>query len=141
MSYDGIDYGLGKTNIDTENGIRFGCINANSVDSWLWEEVETVYPECDESELDENGEIPEDFYEMLEPIGYEYNRDGLHFEISSDDNDIIILKSPYTSTGTFCSPCFPGGVSLGTDGNVRCYALPPDWFSADCPIPYKVEKL
>ena len=50
-NYAGIDYGLGKSNIDTESGIRYGVISVNSpLSEWFWESVKSVYtagcPSC-----------------------------------------------------------------------------------------------
>lgn len=52
--YAGIDYGLGKTNIDHKNGIRYGVIPLHSLHEWSWEEFEPYYgdptcPECGNS--------------------------------------------------------------------------------------------
>lgn len=49
--YAGIDYGLGKTNIDIKKGIRYGVIPIHDLNEWAWEEFEGQYgdpccPEC-----------------------------------------------------------------------------------------------
>ena len=48
MSYAGIDYGLGKANIDVETGIRYGCISQGSVMSEAIDDGEYDYgtPTC-----------------------------------------------------------------------------------------------
>jgi len=40
----GIDYGLGRTNIDHATGIRFGVIPVHDVSFW-WDSAEPVYPD------------------------------------------------------------------------------------------------
>ena len=49
--YKGIDYGRGLTNIDTNNGIRYGVIAANDVGQAWFDESEANYyyvcPYCD----------------------------------------------------------------------------------------------
>lgn len=42
------DYGLGRTNIDLSNGIRYGVISTHSLDASFWESVENDYgpPSC-----------------------------------------------------------------------------------------------
>ncbi len=44
----GIDYGLGRTNIDTATRIRYGVISQHSLASWFYDEYEPVYgePHC-----------------------------------------------------------------------------------------------
>lgn len=44
----GIDYGMGKTNIDTETGIRYGIINQNHVSGDALNDLESNYgdPHC-----------------------------------------------------------------------------------------------
>lgn len=52
MADHGIDYSMGTTNIDLENGIRFGVIPMNDLAHWAWESFEDDYgeptcPKCD----------------------------------------------------------------------------------------------
>ena len=75
--------------------------------------------------------------EFCEPLRWEHKTDELEVIIDSS-NDLCVLKSPYKSKGTYCSPCFPGGVSLGTDGDVECLALPTDWFDEYNECPYEL---
>lgn len=44
----GLDYGLGKTNIDTATGIRYGVISQHSLADWFHDEFESDYgdPTC-----------------------------------------------------------------------------------------------
>lgn len=44
----GIDYGLGKTNIDLKTGIRYGVISQNAISPWAVEDMEDDYgkPHC-----------------------------------------------------------------------------------------------
>lgn len=50
MGYQGIDYGLGRTNIDKSNGIRYGVISQHSVMPEALDDVESDYgePSCPE---------------------------------------------------------------------------------------------
>lgn len=57
----GIDYGMGQTNIDTNNGIRYGVISCNSLSEWFWESVEHNYgkptcPKCGNEAKEGDGE-------------------------------------------------------------------------------------
>ncbi|MCP4537799.1 MAG: hypothetical protein GY832_11700 [Chloroflexi bacterium] len=50
-TYKGIDYGMGQTNIDAENGIRYGVISVNRLNEWAYEDFEADYgdpccPKC-----------------------------------------------------------------------------------------------
>lgn len=42
----GIDYGMGKTNIDTSNGVRYGVISQQSLASWFYDSFEPDYGEA-----------------------------------------------------------------------------------------------
>jgi hypothetical protein len=132
----GIDYGLGQSNIDRANGIRYGVISQHDVIE-AWGDAEAIYPctECDCSE-DER-----DSCEM-EPIGWDY-RQGGYIAMDCLDSDVIIIKSPFYTFGPFCSPCVPGAVSLNSardrdrDSGVAAYCFGHDWFDGGV-APYAV---
>ena len=161
----GIDYGRGKTNIDTATGVRFGILSANtrSLSEWFWEDVESKYtarcPKCgndatgiDTIECTDGWEEAEyDFPDFAcecceyvfgesaygdEPDARLLSADGYEGFVG-DHNDIWVTKSPYRTFGRFCSPCAPGAVSIGTDGNAECYCLGPEWFT-DESAPYDI---
>jgi ribosomal protein L37AE/L43A len=48
MAYAGIDYGLGRTNVDVETGIRFGVISSHTIGQIWYDEAEADYgdPHC-----------------------------------------------------------------------------------------------
>ena len=129
----GIDYGSGRTNIDRNNGIRFGVISQHSVTQAWADSSEAVYPE---PEKDDDGEDIED--DGGEPIGWEYSGDG--YELTDClDSDIMVLKSPFYTHALFCSPCVPGAGDLdnATEDGVKAYCLGHDWFE-DGVAPYPV---
>ena len=115
-TYDGIDYGLGKTNLDTETGIRFGIIHNHRLVDWFWDETEAEYGDCESEE------------EFAEPIGHNITDPEITASVDSS-GDVWVFRSNYITRGTFCSPCAPGAVSIGTSGGVKCYCLPPDWYA------------
>jgi len=127
----GIDYGLGKTNIDLKNNIRYGVISQNEVLQAWCDSCEPVYP--DDVDLDED--------DCIEPAGYIYQGDGYVCECG-DDGDIFVTKSLYYTYAQFCSPCAPGACYLMNpldeldEGN-KCYCLGHDWFESG-KAPYKV---
>lgn len=123
MSYPGIDYGLGKTNIDTQTGIRYGVISQHSVMQAWADSSEPVYPEHDQSETDADEDID------CEPIGWVYSDEGYELQ-DCLDSDIMVLKSPFYTFAQFCSPCVPGAGNLNhpTEDGVKCYCLGHDWF-------------
>lgn len=165
MTYSGIDYGMGQTNIDKETGIRYGVINANTLSGHAWETIQSDGTDLDYAEAVENvkselsraiasvlqdysatfdadslaGDIVEDLDFNLESSGdvtrYLYDRDGETFTVCSD-GDIMVTKSPYFTLCAFCSPCAPGAGYLSSDGNVKAYCLGPHWFDSDNPMPY-----
>lgn len=65
MGYVGIDYGMGKTNVDTSNGIRYGVISQHSIMPEAFDEFEADYgkptcPKCLGSVLDASDDtLPE----------------------------------------------------------------------------------
>lgn len=151
MSKGGIDYGMGRTNIDPKTGIRFGTVHQNEMGDGFFDSVEQEYdpvcPECvtdltdeDLDAVDPKGPCPHCEEEIRrddcfpeEPSRSVIKEDGIEATIDSQ-GDIIITKSPFYTHGTFCSPCFPGGVSVGAEyctndeERPRGYCLPFGWF-------------
>lgn len=143
----GIDYGLGKTNIDTATGIRYGVISMYDISQAWCNSSEAEYgsphcPKCGEVVGEASGiEYDDTDYEQYhggcadwvcheckhtldagdvtpdEPLGFTYDGDGYRAE-SCLDSDVIVTLSPYYTYGPFCSPCVPGAVNLNS-------ALPP----------------
>lgn len=123
--YLGIDYGMGKSNIDHKTGIRYGVIHHGRVGQAWYDNSEADYgtlycPHCGEdtgltlesfedSILCENcsRELHSDSFET-EPLSFYYDKDGYKAFQSYDDPDIFIEKSPYFTYCRFCSPCAPG---------------------------------
>lgn len=50
MTYSGIDYGMGQTNIDKETGIRYGVINANTLSEHAWDTIQSNGTDLDYAE-------------------------------------------------------------------------------------------
>ena len=134
----GIDYGYGLTNIDHENGIRYGVIPSGDVLQAWADDSEYVYPEPESEDEDDN-----DPDLCAEPIGFRYESGDYKAHQSGDDTDIFITKSPYYTFARFCSPCAPGAGHLRNydpDG-VKTYCFGADWFEdGECPYPvYRVD--
>jgi hypothetical protein len=130
----GIDYGLGKANIDLKSGIRYGVISQNSVLQAWCDNAEPEYPEPEEGE-------DEDSYCDCDPVGWSYEGEGYKL-IDCLDTDIMVLESPFYTFAQFCSPCVPGAGNLDhamPDG-VKCYCLGHDWFE-DGKAPYPVYRV
>lgn len=136
----GIDYGLGRTNIDHATGIRYGCISQHSVeqawtDSSEADSGEPTCPKCgaDAVEYDSakhdgwrpsNNSSPDYACETCqyvfdgdEPQGYVLD-DGEYVARDCLDSDILIIKSPYYTYAPFCSPCVPGAGNLDAAGDL-----------------------
>lgn len=131
----GIDYGRGKTNIDTATGIRYGVISMHSVGQALYEAQEFEYDY-------EVGEGDSDDLAFAEPTGWHVDQDG-HKITDCLDNDAMVMKSPYYTFAPFCSPCVPGAGDLNNarESGVKTYCLGHNWFdSGKAPYPvYSVE--
>lgn len=137
----GIDYGMGKTNIDTATGIRYGVISFHDILQAWADSSEGYYgeptcPKCGASVADTSGH-GDDEYEQYrhgcsdyvchtckhtldsqevyaeEALGWSYDGDGYQAE-SCLDSDVIVTLSPYYTYGPFCSPCVPGAVNLNS---------------------------
>lgn len=160
-NYRGIDYGLGKTNIDKSTGIRYGVMSQNSVLQAWADSSEPDYgqpmaacPECSTDNKAENWgdeitcacghEYECELHDMAEPIGYTFE-DKEYTLTSCLDSDIMVIKSPYFTYAQYCSPCVPGACNLESpldvphdehDGN-KCYCLGHDWFE-EGKAPYTV---
>lgn len=144
----GIDYGLGKTNIDRDNGIRYGVIYLNSLAEYIYDEMEQNYgdptcPECDGIISDETDS--KDFFCLRcektlwsdevygdEPIGWTLEDGDDITATDCLDNDAMVIKSRYYTYAPYCSPCVPGAGNLdsvdfdpnsdallGTDGRIH----------------------
>ena len=141
MTYTGIDYGMGRTNVDQTNGIRFGVISMHSIVPEALDDFENDYgtphcPKCGndvKSETGRDGAEDWDHYHTHgcndfvcetcehwldssdvyseESLGMSYEQDG--YQISDCLNsDLIITKSPFYTFAQFCSPCVPGAGNI-----------------------------
>jgi hypothetical protein len=125
----GIDYGLGQTNIDTETGFRYGVVSCHELDSWVYEELEPIYSECDNCEGDnEDCDCQSDF---REPDYHEVNNENWTATASFEsDSDLFVTKSKWVIRCGFCSPCAPGAGYILSDGDdCWAYCPPPDFFT------------
>jgi len=158
----GIDYGMGKTNVDAKTGIRFGVINQNEVGQAWYESSEPVYgePSCCEcgcfttedmpEGIDDNSDDNFDCYcpecergicsdneDMFPeyPECHVYDKEGILAHCG--ESDIWIEKSPYYTWCDFCSPCAPGAGYLTSNKSAQdikdCSGDSEDWgTSNDC---------
>jgi len=135
MEYKGIDYGLGKYNIDTQKMIRYGVISQGDImDAWC----ELAEPHYHEAPTEEE-------MEFAEPDCWCYEDEG-YVAHSDDYGDVFIIESPYYTYAQFCSPCAPGACHLNNpisekDPNNKCYCFGHEWFENEkAPYPvYSVE--
>lgn len=138
----GIDYGMGRTNIDHAMGIHYGVIWQNSVCQALGDsDLEYDYgdpccPKCGNAAV-ESDKLPEESEEWEKARGAcsdwgcnscEYVFDsseafgdeaiGWKYEadgyslVNCLDNDVMILASEFYTFAPFCSPCVPGAGNL-----------------------------
>lgn len=143
--YLGLDYGMGSTNVDTQTGIRYGCISQHSISQAWADSSEAEYPcsncDCDAGYADSC---------EADPTGWNVN-DGQYQMVDCLDSDVLVLKSPFYTFGPFCSPCVPGAVNLNDAGQFcendapvfdesclpRAYCPGHDWFDNSV-APYPV---
>ena len=162
----GIDYSLGKANVDNETGIHYGVIPCNACNP---DAVEDIYSHGTDIDFEEYlSEAKKAFVQAMEDYigdeshlndlfddhmrdaigeGYEntgdctrylYERDGYKLQVASD-GDLWVLKSPYFTRAQFCSPCAPGAGYLTNpcDDGPKTYCLGHDWFDYSI-APYPV---
>jgi hypothetical protein len=136
-NYAGIDYGNKMTNIDINNGIRYGVIHMHEV-LQAWADSSQPYYNCEECELYDPDECCE---EICDPVSFDYDDEGY---LASQDSmgDIMIVKSPYFTYAQFCSPCAPGACYLTNylteqNENNRAYCFGHDWFEDEV-APYPI---
>lgn len=163
--YIGIDYSMGQSNFDPENGIHFGVISMNSLCEFAWEDFEADYGpatcgHCGNEAVDFDREKHGDWqnkrgcadyacehYERVfdsqdafgdDPCGHTLD-DGEYQAFIDEYNDVMIIKSPYYTHAQFCSPCAPGAGHLAhpVEGGPKTYCFGHDWFDAK-QAPYPV---
>lgn len=154
----GIDYGMGQTNIDRDNGIRYGVIPANALldpwDSFEADYGEPTCPKCGGNVEDTDANGAKDYYcencecnfyseEVYgdEPNGYYLDSPELKVTVGSY-GDCFVIKSEFFTRAQFCSPCAPGACHLETpcDDGERCYCFGHDWFEGE-KAPYPVYRV
>jgi hypothetical protein len=163
----GIDYGMGRTNINHETGIRYGVISQHSVSQAWCDSAEPDYgeptcPKCGNAALEYDSDQEGEDWEAArhecadfmcvdceyvfgsesayseEPQSWSYSDEG--YELGDClDSDIIVVKSPFYTFAPFCSPCVPGAGNLDSaePDGVKTYCLGHDWFE-DGAAPYPV---
>ena len=156
--YTGIDYGLGRSNVDGSTGIRYGVIHHGEVGQVWWDESEANYlyfcPKCETelgyeypdvcSDPECEYEIQDGDFDMQEPMSFSYDQDGYACEQGYDDPDIFILKSPFYTWCQFCSPCAPGAGYITNHMEpgmgIKAYCFDGSWFE-DNKAPYPVYRV
>lgn len=137
----GIDYGMGKCNIDPKTGIHYGVIPVEDVmQAWS----DTSEPDNGDPTCPKCGEVanaidlaPENYAEIpgWEDNGTDYTCNNCKYTFDSDeafgdeplgrdcidktytarqnqDGDIFIMKSLYYTLAAYCSLCAPGACHL-----------------------------
>jgi hypothetical protein len=153
----GIDYSMGLANKNIETGVHYGVIYANRLPGWFWETVESEgvdmdYEDAMSAMKDEvksalksvlsDYAVTADYEELAQTVAdsieiehestgdrirYRYDKDGLIFETTSDGS-VFVIESPYYALCSYCSPCAPGAGYLESEGSIKTYCLPTDWF-------------
>ena len=166
----GIDYGLGRTNIDVKTGIRYGVIAINSLNEWIWESLEADYgeaqcPECASTVIE--SEHGKDYFcwdcwdcngskqghERLythwsdrcfgdEPLGHSLSENGIEAHSAFNQTCLFVTASPFYTFAAFCSPCAPGAGNLDSscEDGAKTFCLPADYFD-DERCPYPVYRV
>jgi len=162
----GIDYGMGRTNVDKETGIRYGVISQHSVMQAWADNSEADYgsahcPKCGNDAIEYDADKDSDWdsasHECAdfmcesceyvfgsesaygdEPQGWNFDGEGYQL-VDCLDSDIMVLKSAFYTLAPYCSPCVPGAGNLDSadEDGIKAYCLGHDWFE-DGRAPYTV---
>lgn len=153
-NYAGIDYSLGRSNVDHKTGIHYGVISSHELGQSWYEASEEYYyyecPECGngfENTFDETcpecGFEFEDFTE-INPTSWFVSDPEIEAEQTYDDPDIFITRSIYYTYCQYCSPCAPGAGYLmnwtDKDVGIKTYCFGHDWFDGE-KAPYPVYRV
>lgn len=160
----GIDYGMGQTNIDKSNGIRYGVIPSHDVCQAWADSSEADYGKPDTSDCgcpncghndneqrewgdslicEECGESYEvELPDCCEPLAHISTDKDYEARQSNDDCDIFITSSPFYTYAPFCSPCAPGACYLrdAEEGGEKAYCFGHDYFDEGI-APYPVYRV
>ena len=152
----GIDYGMGLTNIDHDTGIRYGVIHSGELGQAWYDSTEGNYgnpccPECRNAIHTEhvNGQIfcvscqktfdnEECFPES--PIAWTFEDEEYSMVQGGDDCDVFVIRSPFYTLCSLCSPCAPGAgylMSQNPDG-IRAYCPGREWFEEHGRAPIRI---
>lgn len=136
------------TNIDLKTNIRYGIISTNLLPSWIWDELYPADLSCyncgseDFTESDESYDVlicdkcGQVLYMDQVDTVWIYDKNGYQLKLD-EHNSLWIFKSPFKALGNHASPCAPGSVTFPGDEDYG-YALGPDWFDEEYPMPYEV---
>ena len=147
MTNAGIDYGMGRTNVDHATGIRYGVISQNEILQAWADSSEADYgkptcPKCGneaityDADKDGSEESPFDcghgcadfmcesceyVFDSQDAYGEEpqgYSYSGDGYEmVDCLDSDVMVIASPFYTFARFCSPCVPGAGNLNDAGD------------------------
>lgn len=116
----------GAVNIDKTNGIRYGVIRSHAIAQAWSDNAKADYgppwcPTCNDELTDKEmetevcGGCGHDFNPFHAygnvAIGYQYEGDG--YEMADClDSDVMVIKSPFYTFASLCSPCVPNAGNL-----------------------------
>jgi hypothetical protein len=160
-NYPGIDYSLGRANVDTATGIHYGVITIDALHEDIWDELESVYSDPACANCGEQLTLPEvDAIDAGEPcphcaaqvcrdacfadeaIGFTLTSSDYQAESAFDGTELFITRSPYYTRAQYCSPCAPGAGNLNspcTEGP-KTFCFGPEKFPNDR-APYPVYRV
>ena len=146
---------MGQTNINTKTGIRYGVIHQNNILQAWTDNSEPINsntcPHCGDEPKSGNSiyqmkrcptcysTLKDEDFDYSEPIGFKLEDNKYIAFQTSDDGDILIIKSPYYTRCQFCSPCAPGAgyITKNVEKGIKAYCFGHDWFE-DGKAPYNV---
>jgi len=155
MSSIGIDYGMGRTNLEQKAGIRYGVISLHSISPDCWDSLElerdsTACPFCGDAVKKSRSKkwdwfcpaCREHFFwenvSLDDPDApFTYRGDG--YRLEGKGTNVFVTKSAFVTTCGYCSPCAPGAGDLDDPHpeGVKTFCLGHEWFEGG-KAPYPV---
>ena len=154
---------IGIPNFDPDTGIHYGVINMNTpmseaVTDMLFKSADVYYDAAvieiddavdeliaatsdvhggDQCLRDQIKELMMTSLEDFQGDEFEYSEEGYYVIAYTNENVIMVIKSPWYTLSNKCSPCYPNAGDLDTPGELKTYCLGADFFE-DEKAPYEI---
>ena len=118
IAWEWMDEKTCLTCAEIENDIREECTSDNGDVDWekFGEEIETIECQGDHTKLLGDWKQDENYKWYPDPEG--------EWAAIQRETTVQVVFSKTIVTGALCSPCYPGQVDLGSEGEFKAFTLP-----------------